>query len=62
MNSEPLSESTPFVLKGREPKRIDMSSLKEALQKDLKDTKLDDFRKHCLEADCSELIALLKRA
>lgn len=50
------------VFEGREPKRIVMTSVKEALHEDLKKTKLDDYRRHCLEADCSELIALLKRA
>lgn len=50
------------VFEGKDPKRIVMASVKEALHEDLKKTKLDDYRRHCLEADCQELIVLLKRA
>jgi CO/xanthine dehydrogenase FAD-binding subunit len=52
-------KSAEAVLEGREISKISFSALIEALNMDLKEAKLDEYRRHCLDIDLESLVNFL---
>jgi len=56
-----ILKETQGLFEGREPREIDFSIAKKCLANDMAQTKLDEYRMHCLGSDLGNLLGILAK-